>query len=100
MARRRFRRLLKVNDGGVHNNLGTGWFEELENQDSSELWSFGNLAMPRTMHNPSQRIFVNSGAASRGLRRVPPFFSIMRTMNVLYDNTVKPRLDRYKSDAE
>lgn len=94
-----FPRLLKLNDGGVYNNLGTDWFDVLESQETAEIWRFGNLQPPPALTPVARRIVVNAGAASRRLRRVPPFLAISRTMSVLYDNTVRPRLQSMRELA-
>jgi predicted acylesterase/phospholipase RssA len=91
-----FARSMKLTDGGVHNNLGTSWFEETEDQES-RLWRYGNR--PYIEIKPTNRqMIVNSGAASRRSRRVPSFMVPFRTMSILYDNTVKPRLDQFRDD--
>jgi predicted acylesterase/phospholipase RssA len=92
-------RLLKLNDGGVYNNLGTDWFDELDTQSRSPLWSFGNLPLQTPLTPVTRRLVVNAGAASRGVRRVPPFLALSRTMSVLYDNTVRPRLQSMRDRA-
>ena len=56
------------------------------------MWRYGNLTFEQPLEQVSTRIIVNAGAASHGFRRVPPFMSIRRTMSVLYDNTVRPRI--------
>jgi predicted acylesterase/phospholipase RssA len=107
MRRKRFRfrdggspppypRVMKLTDGGVYNNLGTDWLDELVRQ-RDEIWAFGNLGLE--LAPVSQRIVVNAGAASRGFRRVVPFLSVPRTMSVLYDNTVRPRLESMRDLA-
>ena len=91
-----FPRLLKLNDGGVYNNLGNDWFDHLESRD---LWEYGRLSPAPPLRPVAHRIVVNAGAASKGLRRVPPFLAISRTMSVLYDNTVRPRLRTMRERA-
>jgi predicted acylesterase/phospholipase RssA len=93
-----FARSMKLTDGGVHNNLGTGWFDETKNQ-KSRLWRYGNRPNIESIKPTDRQMIVNSGAASRGSRRVPWFMVPFRTMSVLYDNTVKPRLDQLSHDA-
>jgi predicted acylesterase/phospholipase RssA len=111
VPRRRFRfqngtsappypRCLKLSDGGVYNNLGTDWFDELGEQPDEEIWPFGNLQLTQNLEPVARRIVVNAGAASRRIRRVPPFLAISRTMSVLYDNTVRPRLQTMRIDHE
>jgi predicted acylesterase/phospholipase RssA len=92
-------RRLKLNDGGVYNNLGTDWFDELDAQSRSPLWPFGNVALHTPLTPVTRRLVVNAGAASRGVRRVPPFLALSRTMSVLYDNTVRPRLQTMRDRA-
>jgi predicted acylesterase/phospholipase RssA len=92
-------RRLKLNDGGVYNNLGTDWFDEIDAQSRSSLWSFGNLPLQTPLTPVTRRLVVNAGAASRGVRRVPPFLALSRTMSVLYDNTVRPRLQTMRDRA-
>lgn len=85
-------RLMKLSDGGVYNNLGTDWLDELDHQSESRLWPFGNI--PAAQVEPvQQRIIVNAGGGSGGLRKVWPLLSVWRVMSILYDNTVRPRLD-------
>lgn len=91
--------VLKLTDGGVHNNLGTDWFEELDRQARSRLWPFGNVSGLEVMAPCDQLVIVNAGAASRGFHRVWPFVSIRRTMTVLYDNTVQPRLNQWREKS-
>jgi hypothetical protein len=85
-------RKLKLADGGVYNNLGTDWFDVIATESDLAMWRYGNLTFDRPLQQVSTRIIVNAGAASHGFRRVPPFMSIRRTMSVLYDNTVRPRI--------
>jgi predicted acylesterase/phospholipase RssA len=93
-----FSRSMKLTDGGVHNNLGTGWFEETEDQ-KSRLWRYGNRPDIESIKPTNRQMIVNSGAASRRSRRVPSFMVPFREMSILYDNTVKPRLDQFRDDA-
>ena len=93
-------RCLKLSDGGVYNNLGTDWFDELAQQRDKEIWPFGNLQLSRNPDPVDRRIVVNAGAASRSVRRVLPFFALRRTMSVLYDNTVRPRLQTMRIEHE
>jgi predicted acylesterase/phospholipase RssA len=88
-----FPRALRLTDGGVHNNLGTDWFNELRAQDRQQVWKFGNVHYPRRFQVAQEQIVVNAGAASSGLKRVWPLLSVRRTMSILYDNTVQPRLE-------
>jgi predicted acylesterase/phospholipase RssA len=94
---------LKLTDGGVHNNLATGWYDELSRQ-TGMMWAFGNMPLPRPLDQVRRRVVVNAGGGSRAVRRVPPVLSAFRVMSVLYDNTVRPRLDalmdRSKSEAD
>jgi predicted acylesterase/phospholipase RssA len=93
-----FARSMKLTDGGVHNNLGTGWFEETKDQQS-RLWRYGNRPNIESIKPTDRQMIVNSGAASRRSRRVPSFMVPFRTMGILYNNTVKPRLDRFNLEA-
>lgn len=86
-------RLLKLSDGGVHNNLGTDWFSVLARPGSDPRTRFGAKAVSDRLTRVSRQIVVNAGAASGGLHKVPPFTVVRRTMSILYDNTVQPRLD-------
>jgi predicted acylesterase/phospholipase RssA len=99
MASPPFPRLLKLTDGGVYNNLGTDWFDELRLQRESEVWPFGGLDLEAEVGAVHRRIVVNAGAASRRMTRLVPFMGLKRTMNVLYDNTVRPRLQSMRQDA-
>ena len=84
---------LKLTDGGVHNNLATGWYDELSRQTDT-MWAFGNVPLAKPLNQVRRRIVVNAGGGSRAVRRVPPgMLSAFRVMSVLYDNTVRPRLD-------
>jgi predicted acylesterase/phospholipase RssA len=91
---------LKLTDGGVHNNLGIGWFDEIRYQHSATLWQYGNRHELQSMAPSDRQIIVNSGAASRRPRRVPWYKVPFRTMSILYDNTVKPRLEAIRSQAK
>jgi hypothetical protein len=104
MRRRKFRfqdgnaappypRLLKLSDGGVHNNLGTDWFRVLAQPGSDPRTRFGSRVESDRLTQVTRQIVVNAGAASGGLHRVPWFNVVRRTMSILYDNTVQPRLD-------
>jgi predicted acylesterase/phospholipase RssA len=93
-------RRLKLTDGGVYNNLGTDWFDVIAAESELALWRFGNLHLDRALEPVTTRIIVNAGAASRGFRRVLPFLSIRRTMSVLYDNTVRPRIQALTEHAK
>jgi predicted acylesterase/phospholipase RssA len=93
-----FPRSMKLTDGGVHNNLGTSWFEETKEQQS-RLWRYGNRPSIESIKPTDRQIIVNAGAASRQWKRVPSFMVPLREMAILYDNTVKPRLDQLNSQA-
>ena len=88
-------RTLRLADGGVYNNLGNDWFEILKKQSQVSpplLWPFGELSIELSMIETENVIIVNAGAPSRRLQRLGPF-SLARIMSVLYDNTVKPRVE-------
>jgi predicted acylesterase/phospholipase RssA len=104
LSRKRFRfedgtlpppypRRLKVSDGGVHNNLGTDWFQLLAEPGADPRHRFGGGTSSGQLTRVTTQIVVNAGAASGGLKHVYPFTSVRRTMSILYDNTVQPRLD-------
>jgi hypothetical protein len=91
---------VRLADGGVYNNLGTDWFEVLASQVpqsaerlGSELWPFGKLDVRPPSIARDNVIVVNAGASSKRINRLLPMFTVARIMSVLYDNTVRPRLD-------
>lgn len=86
-------RLLKLSDGGVHNNLGTDWFRVLAAPGTDPRVRFGGQIESSQLTQVTRQVVVNAGAASGGLHRVPWFNVVRRTMSILYDNTVQPRLD-------
>ena len=91
-------RYLKLSDGGIYNNLGNDWFDELSAQAMSSLWPFGGRDdLP--LRPVERQVVVNAGAASGGFRRVPPMLALRRTMTVLYDNTVRPRIAYLTKEA-
>ena len=85
-------RVVRLVDGGVYNNLGTDWFDVLDDQLRAAhplLWPFGELKIdPPRIKNV---IVVNASAPSRSVRRLGPL-TLARIMSVLYDNTVRPRV--------
>lgn len=86
-------RKIHLADGGVYNNLGYDWFDVMARERDSPrpIWPFGELEIgdpPKV----DQYIVVNAGAPSRAVRWLG-FLPIARTMSVLYDNTVRPRVD-------
>jgi predicted acylesterase/phospholipase RssA len=93
-----FPRWLKLSDGGIYNNLGTDWFDELNAQAMSSLWAFGGRD-DLLLQPVGRQVIVNAGAASGGFRRVPPMLALRRTMTVLYDNTVRPRIAYLTKEA-
>ena len=56
------------------------------------LWPFGELNVKLSMIETNNVIIVNAGAPSRRLLRLGPF-PLARIMSVLYDNTVRPRVE-------
>ena len=79
--------------------VGTDWFDELHAQSNRRHWPFGDVEIGLGLEAVDRRVVVNAGAASRGLERVPPFISLRSTMNVLYDNTVRPRIEALTREA-
>jgi predicted acylesterase/phospholipase RssA len=92
-----FPKRLKLVDGGVFNNLGTDWYEELERQRDA-IWKFGELEV--SYPSVSRMIIVNAGAPNRPIARLQPLQWIAREMSVLYDNTVRPRIAAIHREAE
>lgn len=93
-------RVLRLADGGVYNNLGFDWFDVLhrETQPSPRsLWPFGELSIEPLRIEKENVIVVNAGAPSSRVRWLPPF-PVTRIMSVLYDNTVRPRVDLLQRD--
>ena len=93
-------RRVRLADGGVYNNLGTDWFEVLDSQaprsaegPAAELWPFGRLDVRPPSIALDKVIVVNASAPSQKIHRILPMFTVARIMSVLYDNTVRPRLD-------
>ena len=98
---------VRLADGGVYNNLGTDWFRvlacELERGagHSPRVRPFGgvNVSRPPTITD-EKLIVVNAGAPSQSVRRLlPGLLSISRIMSVLYDNTVRPRVQGLKLEC-
>lgn len=90
-------RLVRLADGGVFNNLGTDWFEVLKSQargPAAMLWPFGKLDVRPPSIAAEDVIVVNASAPSQPIHRLLPMLTVARIMSVLYDNTVRPRLDR------
>lgn len=97
-------RSVRLVDGGVYNNLGTDWFNVLTTEwfrvSRGKLFKpFGGLPVALPPRIEAENIIVvNAGAPSRGVRRLLPGpFAISRIMSVLYDNTVRPRVDLLRS---
>lgn len=87
-------RIVRLADGGVYNNLGTNWFEVLQEQSQAlppMLWPFGELKVNAPRIEVRNVIVVNASAPSRRVQRLGPF-TLARIMSVLYDNTVRPRV--------
>lgn len=84
---------LALADGGVYNNLGDDWFEERDNQ-AKAVWPYGRLKVDAEAVGEmlNTRIVVNAGAPSQEIRRLYVGMKTLRTMSVLYDNTVRPRV--------
>jgi predicted acylesterase/phospholipase RssA len=89
-------------DGGVHNNLGTDWMQHMPQFE--ELPTDSKSAGKRTSvkSNGGWRIIVNATAPPRRMKilRVPllcMITSLYRISNILYDNTVQPRVDTLQS---
>jgi predicted acylesterase/phospholipase RssA len=85
---------LRLVDGGVYNNLGFDWFEVLSKQKQRAfppLWPFGEISVEIPNVEEENLVIVNAGAPSRGVNWLPPM-PIARIMSVLYDNTVRPRV--------
>jgi predicted acylesterase/phospholipase RssA len=81
-------------DGGVYNNLGTDWFDVLKEHSGNPnlLWAFGERDVDRLSIEPRNIIAVNASAPSRRVRKLGPL-TLARIMSVLYDNTVRPRVE-------
>lgn len=73
-----FPRSFRLSDGGVYNNLGTDWFESVNDQRNA-LWPFGERSLD--IPEIQRLIVVNAGAQSRPLRRLFPVPGIIRTMS-------------------
>jgi predicted acylesterase/phospholipase RssA len=90
---------VRLADGGVYNNLGNDWFKVLATESSrasrGTIKPCGGLAVARLPRIAAENIIVvNAGAPSRSVRRLLPGpFAISRIMSVLYDNTVRPRVE-------
>jgi hypothetical protein len=94
-------RVFQLADGGIYNNLGYDWFEILNTQMGTSppiLWPFGELDVERVKIDKMNVIVVNAGASSRKVRWLPPF-PVARIMSVLYDNTVRPRVEFLQSQS-
>jgi predicted acylesterase/phospholipase RssA len=92
-------RVLQLADGGIYNNLGYDWFEILNSQTRGSpavLWPFGELKVQAAKIDKQNVIVVNAGAPSRRVRWLPPV-PVARIMSVLYDNTVRPRVEFLQS---
>lgn len=85
---------LALSDGGVYNNLGDDWFNVRDGQ-YKKLWPYGGLDLdaPSPLNT---RIVVNAGAPSEAIKRLYVGRKVLRTMSVLYDNTVKPRVQQIR----
>ena len=90
---------LRLADGGVYNNLGNDWFDVLnvQSQPSPSLWAFGELEIEPLRIEEENVIIVNAGAPagtvpSSWVHWLGPL-TLARIMSVLYDNTVKPRME-------
>jgi predicted acylesterase/phospholipase RssA len=86
-------RSVRLVDGGVYNNLGTDWFSVLEQQRKPPLWPFGEIKVIPPKIERQNVVVVNAGAPSSDMHRLLPYNTIPRIMSVLYDNTVRPRID-------
>jgi predicted acylesterase/phospholipase RssA len=84
---------VRLVDGGVYNNLGTDWFGVLEEQREPPLWPFGEIEVIPPKVERQNVVVVNAGAPSSDINRLLPYKIIPRIMSVLYDNTVRPRID-------
>lgn len=86
-------RTLYLADGGIYNNLGYDWFDVMarERDLPQPIWPFGQLEIGEPPQ-VDQYIVVNAGAPSRAVKGLG-ILPIARTMSVLYDNTVRPRVD-------
>ena len=86
-------------DGGVYNNLGNDWFKTRDEQPAS-MWPYGELDLKvEGVREPlSMQIVVNAGAPSEPIEWLYPGLSTLRTMSVLYDNTVSPRVAQIVGD--
>ena len=85
-------RAIRLVDGGVFNNLGTDWFAVLE-QNIHNPWAFGELKISAPRIERRNTIVVNAGAPSKPLARLRTPMPVARIMSVLYDNTVRPRVE-------
>jgi predicted acylesterase/phospholipase RssA len=83
---------IRLVDGGVFNNLGTDWFAVLE-QNIRDPWAFGELKITAPRIERRNTIVVNAGAPSKRLTRLWMPMPVARIMSVLYDNTVRPRVE-------
>jgi predicted acylesterase/phospholipase RssA len=95
-------RVVRLVDGGVYNNLGTDWFDVLQENSrasQSSLWAFGELNVTAPTIEKKNLIVVNAGAPSRRVQKLGPFpFNVARIMSVLYDNTVHPRVKALRGE--
>jgi predicted acylesterase/phospholipase RssA len=93
-------RVLRLADGGVYNNLGFDWFDILLHETQASppsLWPFGELSLEPPRIEKTNVIVVNAGAPSSRVRSLPPL-PVARIMSVLYDNTVRPRVELLQRD--
>jgi len=97
-------REVQLVDGGVYNNLGTDWFSVLADEQSRHerglVKPCGGLVVDLPPRIKTKNIIVvNAGAPSRAVKRLlPGFLAVSRIMSVLYDNTVQPRIDLFRSE--
>jgi len=94
-------RTVRLVDGGVYNNLGTDWFKVLREQSGNPdlLWAFGELPVNPLRIRDDDVIIVNASAPSRRVKRLGPV-TLARIMSVLYDNTVRPRVDLIRMKSQ
>jgi predicted acylesterase/phospholipase RssA len=94
-------RTARLVDGGVYNNLGTDWFVFLDKQlpSASKLWPTGELKVEMPDIRLKNVIVVNAGAPSQRVRWLGPL-TLARIMSVLYDNTVRPRVQALQAQDQ
>lgn len=94
-------RLILV-DGGVYNNLGTDWHRTIE--DASRTFS----GIDRHMKVPPEidlQVVVNASAPAK-LASLPIWWpqrsvvNFLRTMTIMYENTLRPRLEALSEQAK